>query len=113
MLVVLRGLALAKEYTRRYGKTHRCELLLRDYKTCPPDFESATPPQYSCTTKFGQYGSFRVPLCMPDQFCNDNACIAYCQYYLHKLIEQPKVRKWNRQDTFGLPLAIRIARNAA
>ena len=74
---------------------------------CRPDFASVAPPAYLETTVFGQYGSVRVPLCMPGCFHHDNACVAYSKYYLHKLLTVPRLRRWCQRTTLALPLAIR------
>ena len=111
LMAVQFGLQLAREYTRRFGKTHKSEHVLRSMLLCRPDFASAAPPAYLDTTVFGQYGTVRVPLCMPECFHDDNACVAYSNYYLDKLLKVPRLRRWRQRTTLALPLAIR--RNAA
>ena len=101
------GLHLAAEYTHRFDKTHGCESVLRGMLECPPDFTTLPPPEYLDTTVFGTLGDVRVPLCMPECFHNPNACVAYSQYYLHKLLTVPRLRRYRRRTTLALPLAIR------
>ena len=109
MLVISRALHLAAEYTRRFGKTHKCDAMLKDFRACPPDFASCPPPAYKEDTVLADYGPFRVPLCMPSEFHDANACVAYGQYYLHKLSTVERLRRYRRGTTLGLPLAIRTA----
>lgn len=110
VLVAKRGIAIAQEYTRRFGKTHKCEAVLAGMLECPPDFTVCPPPEYADTTVLAEYGKYHVPLCMPEEFHDKNACVAYLRYYLHKLLTVPRLRRWNRRTTLALPLAIRLAR---
>ena len=109
VLAARRGLAIAREYTRRFGKTHKCEAVLTGMLECPPDFSVCPPPAYSDTTVLAQYGMYTVPLCMPEEFHHHNACVAYTRYYLNKLLTVPRLRRWNRRETFALPLAVSLA----
>lgn len=60
------GLALSREYTFRYGKTHKSQYVIEALKTPDlPDGKFTPPPQ-----------------CMPDEFKHDNPVIAYRKYYI-------------------------------
>lgn len=60
------SLKLCKEYTHRYGKTHKTESVLRNLQ-CPPlpDKKFTDPPQ-----------------AMPDEFKDQDTITAYRNYYL-------------------------------
>jgi hypothetical protein len=70
--------ALCKEYTLRYGKIHSMQKMLEGpLRNCPNNINNAT------RTTFVQ--------AMPDQYKNENAVIAYRQYYLG---EKVRFAKW-------------------
>ena len=114
-LVGRRLLAMCTEYTRRYGREHKCESIAVGMLTCPPDFTRRHPPVYANKDQaLGAYGKYLVPLCMPAQFYHPNACVAYCNYYLQKLIDLPKCRQWRRRrDNVALVLYVRCLRARA
>lgn len=114
-LVGRRLLAMCAEYTRRYHREHKCEAIAVGMLTCPPDFTRRHPPVYANESQaFGAYGKYRVPLCMPAEFHHSNACVAYCNYYLQKLIDLPKCRQWRRKrDNVALPLYVCTLRTQA
>jgi hypothetical protein len=61
--------ALCNEYTFRYGKKHKTDLMLRDILKSPPISISHAP--------------FTTPAqAMPDQYKHSNPVIAYQQYYM-------------------------------
>ena len=111
VLAVTRGLQIAAEYTQRFGKQHKCEDVLRSMLSCPPAFDTNAAPEYTDGTVFGSYGEFSIPLCMPEEFHDADACMAYLKYYHHKLATVPRLRRWNRQTTLALPYAIRVAQD--
>ena len=80
-----------------------------------PDFTRRHPPVYANKDQaFGAYGKYVVPLCMPPQFYHPNACVAYCNYYLQKLIDLPKCRQWRRhRNNVALVLYVRCLRARA
>ena len=60
------GLALAKEYTRRYKRKHKCEDIMRSMEGLRnKDNKFYDPPQ-----------------CMPDKYKTDNVNVAYLKYYI-------------------------------
>ena len=59
------GIALCKEYTHRYGKTHKCESYLEDLRLAKPIPKRMTP--------FAQ--------AMPEHYRNTNVIKAYRAYY--------------------------------
>lgn len=69
------GVALAEEYTYRYGKHHACEAHLRWFETnsnllpLPYSPRRSTPPQ-----------------CMPDEYRCKNPVLAYRTYYVAEKI---------------------------
>ena len=100
-LLLLNALQLCVEYTTRYTRTHKCEGVLVHMWNNPPNFSLGTPPPYNDDQVFGLYqGVFRVPLCMPPEFYNADACIAYRKYYTHKL-DTLKLR-WTHGDIAAL-----------
>lgn len=79
------GLALCKEYTHRYGKTHKSEKALRSL-TCPdlPDLDFTEPPQ-----------------AMPNEYKHKNTITAYRNYYIlgkHHLHMWKKRHAWKSRD---------------
>lgn len=73
--------ALCDEYTYRYGKKHRSDILLRDILKSPPVSISAT--------------SFTPPAqAMPDRYKNADPVIAYQHYYIG---EKYKFAKWTKR----------------
>jgi hypothetical protein len=65
------GLSLCMEYTRRYGRTHKCEEVIR---TLGNKIEDVLPR--GCGTEFVQ--------CMPEQFRGQDPVTAYRKYYHSK-----------------------------
>jgi len=74
--------ALCKEYTRRYGKTHKMESMLLDELYDPP-----VNIAKGKITKFAQ--------AMPDQYKHENAVVAYRSYYLN---EKARFAAWNYSE---------------
>ena len=76
------GLALAQEYTQRYGKVHKSEAVIRDCLR---------------TMKTNRLlGSRRVtphPLCMPDEYKTDCVYTSYRQFYIG---EKAGFAQWNK-----------------
>ena len=62
------GLALSKEYTKRYGKIHRCEPIIKNMK-CPKIKEN----QFS-----------EPPQCMPDKYKKSRSGRGYINYYINE-----------------------------
>ncbi len=74
---LLHGLALAKEYTRRYGKVHKSDPILHWVKV-----HGGKPVG----------GKFTYPpLCMPDQYKTNNFVTAYRNYYIG---DKSRFAKW-------------------
>ena len=82
------GLALCSEYTKRYDKVHKSEKLIQTlHDLCKsfftfgggePNSDFITPP----------------PLCMPDEFKDDDFVRAYRNYYVHKIGQWKHKPKW-------------------
>jgi hypothetical protein len=62
------GLAICAEYTRRYGKIHKCQAVIEQCKT-PRDLRIAVADWVQC---------------MPDEFKDKDAVVAYRKYYHSK-----------------------------
>jgi hypothetical protein len=80
----IHGMELCKEYTRRYGKTHACEKVIRWCEINPPN----NIPQETFVTPFAQ--------AMPDEYKNRNAVLAYRNYYIY---EKNSIAKWKNSKT--------------
>tara|TARA_Y100000593_G_scaffold35923_1_gene70142 strand:+ start:3620 stop:4138 length:519 start_codon:yes stop_codon:yes gene_type:complete len=76
MLLVRHTRALLREYTERFGKTHKCEGVLRELII---DFNPGLFPYHEPTT---------LPLCMPEKFKSDDIVESYRKFYASK----PKIR---------------------
>lgn len=76
------GMALAEEYTHRYGKVHRSEEVIRD---CMYQWEAGLPLYDLTRTPH--------PLCMPEVYKTEDPVQSYRTFYL-----QDKVRfaQWNK-----------------
>ena len=75
--------ALCDEYTFRYGKKHKTDLILRDILKSPP--RNITP--HALTTP---------AQAMPVQYKHSNPVIAYQNYYIG---EKSKFAKWTNRQT--------------
>lgn len=79
------GLVLCFEYTKRYGKTHKCQghlEKLREWGSPEPTEE--TFEESACARKYIPDGMAFIPLCMPDEFRGEEGIEAYRQYYKSK-----------------------------
>ena len=75
------GMALAKEYTQRYGKVHKSEAVIQECmdKVRPlPLFNLSRTPH---------------PLCMPDEYKSDDAVEAYRRFYI---ADKSGFAQWNK-----------------
>lgn len=83
------GLALCKEYTKRYGKTHKCQVRLEWLSHHPITRVDTTP--YSDTTYLARcnvpyYNKFScspIPLAMPKEYHGPDPIEAYRRYYIY------------------------------
>ena len=76
------GMALAEEYTHRYGKRHKSEEVIRD---CMHQWEAGLPlHDLNCTPH---------PLCMPDEYKTDDVVQSYRAYYLG---DKVRFAQWNK-----------------
>jgi hypothetical protein len=66
--LILHGLAVSEEYTKRYGKRHKSQDVIEWCAENPPKFESTG------ITPFAQ--------AMPDEFKNEDVVEAYRAYYI-------------------------------
>lgn len=75
------GVALCAEYTRRYGKIHKCasHLLKLGNLRLPIDVHSWTDP----------------PLCMDEEYKRENAVCSYRLYYEHA---KKHLHSWSHRD---------------
>lgn len=77
------ALALCEEYTRRYGRTHKTEAMLRTYLIEPPRHIPA-----KCFLE--------PPQCMPDIYKRSTAVEAYRAYYIG---DKAKIATWKAPAT--------------
>ena len=75
------GMALSLEYTKRYGKTHKSESVIRQCLDALPTVSMASVEQ----TPF--------PLCMPDKYKCDDAVESYRRFYIG---EKSRFAQWNK-----------------
>lgn len=80
------AIALCKEYTKRYGKTHATEHILKKEL-------SVAPPSLTFS------GWKNPPQCMPDECKTDDTVQAYRQYYRYK--KNIMVMKWNKDKAYA------------
>ena len=93
------GLALCSEYTKRYDKVHKSEKLIQTlHDLCKsfftfgggePNSDFITPP----------------PLCMPDEFKQDDFVKAYKEYYKAKLLSWKIPPRWRLSEPPSVTLA--------
>ena len=78
--LVKHGMGLCREYTRRYGKEHKCQEVIESVSSTPSfilDDKATLQPQ-----------------CMPDEYKVDNdVVLAYRNYYVG---EKSKIARWNK-----------------
>ena len=77
------GIELCKEYTYRYGKTHKCENYIRDMAK---DENLPDLPKISFTTP---------ALAMPDMYKSDNSVESYRSYYF---FEKHHILNWKKRS---------------
>ena len=101
------GLALAHEYTRRYGRVHKSRAVLLHLRRNTP-FDGTTPPdpealEYATSADAGTVlgrlrDGRRVPLVMPDTYHRKSAYASYRAYLRHeKLIKNARMCRWYRR----------------
>tara|TARA_R100001129_G_scaffold64127_1_gene43804 strand:+ start:4514 stop:4984 length:471 start_codon:yes stop_codon:yes gene_type:complete len=73
------GLAICAEYTKRFGKVHKCEAVIVD---C-----------YSQVSLLPEGGVHTPPQCMPDQYRCESLVDAYRAYYIN---EKAYFAKWEK-----------------
>ena len=83
-------IALCKEYTVRYGKTHKVETTVKQYSKLVDEMLDVLPEKG--LTTFAQ--------AMPDKYKNEDVCLAYQQYYLH---EKWHFAEWKTQPPLWWP----------
>ena len=85
------GKALAKEYTLRFGKVHKSESIINELDVFWGEPTQMTTP----------------PLCMPDEFKQDDFVKAYKEYYKAKLLSWKIPPRWRLDE----PIAVTMAYN--
>lgn len=74
---------LSIEYTRRFKKIHKCNIRIRWLiYNIPLRFDPSIINKYSSTINI-PINCTPVPLCMPDQYFNDDLITAYRLYYIN------------------------------
>lgn len=104
MYAVTLGVALCREYTLRYGRTHACQPLFAWLEANPPPDFGAKPNEgfvssTSSTTRFAASGNpvgcTPVPLTMPPQFYDSDLIVAYQNYYrIYKPATMKRGMRW-------------------
>ena len=87
------GLALCDEYTKRYGKVHKSQKLiqiLHDLCKSVFCFRGMSFDGGECNSTF----ITPPPLCMPDEFKQDDFVKAYKEYYKAKLLSWKSPPRW-------------------
>ena len=79
------GMALAKEYTERYGKRHKSEEVIQD---CIEQRVEGLPLYDLTRTPH--------PLCMPDEYKTDDVVQSYRAFYLG---DKVRFAQWNKTRT--------------
>ena len=95
------GLALCKEYKKRYNRTHGCEkhirwLMQQGFPNTKEIYADNPPPRITKFAKKGLPEGIRwFPLCMPVKFLTKSAKKSYTFYYLSKKYgtEDEKMKK--------------------
>jgi len=80
------GMELCYEYTRRYGKVHKTQSILKQLKTPPIELIYLYEPTW-----------FDPPRCMPDECKAPSALESYKIYYKYK--QSTIDMKWERSST--------------
>jgi len=73
------GIALCEEYTRRYGKQHKCQQIIQ------------TMIDRFYELQFSETDGTPFPLCMPEEYRCADAIRSYRAYYIH---EKSYFAKW-------------------
>lgn len=73
------GIALCAEYTKRYGRKHKCENIIKKMKR---RIKELSFPKIELT---------RFALCMPKEYHLGNPVLSYRKYYIY---EKSKFAKW-------------------
>ena len=84
------GIALAAEYTRRYGKVHKSEAVIRECMS-----QMKTLRLYGLDPETGRIPDRTPhPLCMPDEYKSDDAVESYRRFYIG---EKAGFAQWNKK----------------
>lgn len=78
---VTMGFELCYEYTRRFGKVHKCQVRLEWLRDHVPLCTSDTMTHHTATRNVPE-GCTPIPLAMPEKYYSDDAVQSYRQYYL-------------------------------
>ena len=81
------GMALAKEYTDRYGKVHKSEAVIRHCRKAIKDVAWLGGPSFKSRTVTPH------PLCMPDQYKGEDVFESYRRFYIG---EKAGFAQWNK-----------------
>lgn len=83
------GMALAKEYTTRYGKVHKAEAVIQECMFLSYQQEFPDPgPEDPCGLDVTPFA-----LCMPDEYKSDNVVESYRRFYIG---EKAGFARWNK-----------------
>ena len=85
--LVTHGLAMCKEYTKRYGRVHKSEAVIRWCSTC-------------WNLSFPKNGLTQFRLAMPQQYKCSDPVKSYRDYYIG---EKSRIAKWKTQPPVWWP----------
>jgi hypothetical protein len=83
------GLALCAEYKFRYNKTHKCETVIKAFKS-----NLENNPKFCAL--FNNYNKTKNVQCMPDQYKNTDTVKAYQDYFIS---EKSHLFNWKNRNT--------------
>jgi hypothetical protein len=97
----LMAVELCREYTKRYGKVHKCQARVK--WLCHNIITQPDRTPYKETTYFATInvplGCTRVPLAMPEKYYNQDLIKSYRQYYLDAKQHIPTSKEENALET--------------
>lgn len=109
------GIALCREYTRRYKKTHKTQAHLEWLSNNIPEFMPFQPIQAFLATQNIPIGCTPIPLAMPAEFHSPDALYSYRLYYVvakaHLKDKDIDICKYI--DDWGLRPTIHMAKRAS
>lgn len=92
-------MALCEEYTRRYGKIHKCAEVIEECGTLFGKFLMEDHDiDITQILLSGDYGLDNAALAMPDECKSNDVVDSYHRYYRYKLSKKPHLGKWTNRE---------------